>query len=182
MNMSNDVIKTEQIGDYRIKICRDDYLPCPCKDWGMLGVHLFNSGRRLSEASNYEELFATNSYSLADAVCELACKYVPQKKFIEYINTCLSDSLRFRYDRSDHTWYLEQYCRYGNEGSKWCRMQEFTPDEVKDDIRGELSESLDEEDFIYLLTSCQTEIAVHEWSSSGYCQGDYVEGFSYSLH
>lgn len=88
--MSNDVIKTEQIGDYRIKICRDGYLPCPCKDWDMTGVHLFNSGRRLSEASNYEELFATNSYSLADAVCELACKYVPQKKFIEYINTCLS--------------------------------------------------------------------------------------------
>ena len=179
MNMSNDVIKTEQIGDYRIKICRDDYLPCPCKDLDMTGVHLFNSGRRLSEASNYEELFATNSYSLADAVCELACKYVPQKKFIEYINTCLSDSLRFRYDRSDHTWYLEQYCRYGNEGAKWCWMQEFTPDEVKNDIRGELSESLDEEDFIYLLTSCQTDIAVHEWSSYGYCQGDYVEDFSY---
>lgn len=107
--MSNDVIKTEQIGDYRIKICRDDYLPCPCKDLDMTGVHLFNSGRRLSEASNYEELFYSNNHSLADAVCELACKYVPQKKFIEYINTCLSDSLRFRYDRSDHTWYLEQY-------------------------------------------------------------------------
>lgn len=58
-------------------------------------------------------------------------------------------------------------------------MQEFTPDEVKNDIRGELSESLDEEDFIYLLTSCQKEIAVHEWSSYGYCQGDYVEGFSF---
>lgn len=106
--MSNDVIKTEQIGDYRISICRDDYPSCPCKDWDMLGVHLFNSGSRLSEASNYEEIFYSNDHSLADAVCELACKYVPQKKFIEYINK-YCDSLRFRYDRSDHMWYLEQY-------------------------------------------------------------------------
>lgn len=179
MNMSNDVIKTEQIGDYRISICRDDYPSCPCKDWGMLGVHLFNSGSRLSEASNYEEIFYSNDHSLADAVCELACKYVPQKKFIEYINK-YCDSLRFRYDRSDHMWYLEQYFKtIEHNGSHWYEMQNFTPGEVKDDIRGELSESLDEEDFIYLLTSCQTEIAVHEWSSSGYCQGDYVEGFSY---
>lgn len=177
--MSNDVIKTEQIGDYRISICRDDYPSCPCKDWDMLGVHLFNSGSRLSEASNYEEIFYSNDHSLADAVCELACKYVPQKKFIEYINK-YCDSLRFRYDRSDHMWYLEQYFKtIEHNGSHWYEMQNFTPDEVKDDIRGELSESLDEEDFIYLLTSCQTEIAVHEWSSSGYCQGDYVEGFSY---
>lgn len=177
--MSNDVIKTEQIGDYRIRICRDGYPSCPCKDWDMLGVHLFNSGSRLSEASNYEEIFYSNDHSLADAVCELACKYVPQKKFIEYINK-YCDSLRFRYDRSDHMWYLEQYFKtIEHNGSHWYEMQNFTPDEVKDDIRGELSESLDEEDFIYLLTSCQTEIAVHEWSSSGYCQGDYVEGFSY---
>ena len=179
MNMSNDVIKTEQIGDYRIRICRDDYPSCPCKDWDMLGVHLFNSGSRLSEASNYEEIFYSNDHSLADAVCELACKYVPQKKFIEYINK-YCDSLRFRYDRSDHMWYLEQYFKtIEHNGSHWYEMQNFTPDEVKDDIRGELSESLDEEDFIYLLTNCQSEIAVHEWSSSGYCQGDYVEGFSY---
>lgn len=177
--MSNDVIKTEQIGDYRISICRDDYPSCPYKDWDMLGVHLFNSGSRLSEASNYEEIFYSNDHSLADAVCELACKYVPQKKFIEYINK-YCDSLRFRYDRSDHMWYLEQYFKtIEHNGSHWYEMQNFTPDEVKDDIRGELSESLDEEDFIYLLTSCQTEIAVHEWSSSGYCQDDYVEGFSY---
>lgn len=177
--MEDYVIETKEIGDYRIKICWDDDVICPCKNRELVGVHLFNSDRSLSEASNYEELFATSSYSLTDAVCELACKYVPQKKFIEYINTCLSDSLRFRYDRSDHTWYLEQYCKYRNESGKWCWVQEFTPDEVKDDIRGELSESLDEEDFIYLLTSCKTEIAVHEWSSRGYCQGDYVEGFSY---
>ena len=179
MNMSNDVIKTVEIGDYRIQICRDGYPSCPCKDWDMLGVHLFNSGSRLSEASNYEEIFYSNDHSLADAVCELACKYVPQKKFIEYINK-YCDSLRFRYDRSDHMWYLDQYFKtIEHNGSHWYEMQNFTPDEVKDDIRGELSESLDEEDFIYLLTNCQTEIAVHEWSSSGYCQGDYVEGFSY---
>ena len=177
--MSNDVIKTVEIGDYRIQICRDGYPSCPCKDWDMLGVHLFNSGSRLSEASNYEEIFYSNDHSLADAVCELACKYVPQKKFIEYINK-YCDSLRFRYDRSDHMWYLDQYFKtIEHNGSHWYEMQNFTPDEVKDDIRGELSESLDEEDFIYLLTNCQTEIAVHEWSSSGYCQGDYVEGFSY---
>lgn len=179
--MSKDIIKTEEIGDYRIKICRDGYLPCPCKDWDMLGVHLFdNSDRnRLSEASNYEELFCSSDHSLADAVCELACKYVPQKKFIEYINKYLSDSLRFRYDRSDHMWYLEHYFGYWNEEKQWHEMQKFTPDEVQDGICSWLSEALDEKDFIYLLSNCQTEIAVHEWSSRGYCQGDYVEGFSY---
>jgi hypothetical protein len=177
--MSKDVIKTEEIGDYRIKIYLDDYVSCPCENWDMVGFHLFESDRRLSEASNYDELFYSSDHSLADAVCELACKYVPQKKFIEYINEHLSDSLRFRYDRSDRMWYLERYFGYGNEERQWHEMQNFTPDEVHDGIRSELSEALDEEDFTYLLSNCQTEIAVHEWSSSGYCQGDYVEGFSY---
>lgn len=50
--MSEDIIKTEEIGDYRIKIRRDEYPPCPCKDWDMLGVHLFDYSdrNRLSEA------------------------------------------------------------------------------------------------------------------------------------
>ena len=178
--MSEDIIKIEEIGDYRIKIRRDEYPLCPCKDWDMLGIHLFDCSdrNRLSEASNYDELFCSSDHSLADAVCELACKYVPQKKFIEYINEYLSD-LRFRYDRSDHMWYLERYFGYWNEEKQWHEMQSFTPDEVQDGIRSWLSEALDQEDFIYLLSNCQTEIAVHEWSSSGYCQGDYVEGFSY---
>ena len=178
--MSEDIIKIEEIGDYRIKIRRDEYPLCPCKDWDMLGVHLFDCSdrNRLSEVSNYEDLFCSSDHSLADAVCELACKYVPQKKFIEYINEYLSD-LRFRYDRSDHMWYLERYFGYWNEEKQWHEMQSFTPDEVQDGIRSWLSEALDEEDFIYLLSNCQTEIAVHEWSSRGYCQGDYVEGFSY---
>lgn len=51
--MSEDIIKTEEIGDYRIMIRRDEYPPCPCKDWDMLGVHLFDYSdrNRLSEAS-----------------------------------------------------------------------------------------------------------------------------------
>ena len=76
-------------------------------------------------------------------------------------------------------WYLERYFGYWNEGKQWHEMQSFTPDEVQDGICSWLSEVLDQEDFIYLLSNCQTEIAVHEWSSHGYCQGDYVEGFSY---
>lgn len=169
----------KEIGEYRITIYQDDCPECPCSEWDMVGVHLFASGRRLSEASNYEELFDTSNHSLADAVCKLACQYVPQKKFIEYINSPLCDSLRFRYDRSDHDWNLERYYKFGNNGDGWNLVQYFAPDEVKGDIRCELSEVLDEEDFIYLLSNCQSEIAVHEWSSCGYRQGDYAEGFSY---
>ena len=39
--MSKDVIKTEEIGDYRIKIYLDDYVSCPCENWDMVGFHLF---------------------------------------------------------------------------------------------------------------------------------------------
>ena len=178
--MEDYVIETKEIGDYRIKICRDDDAPCPCMNEDLVGLHLYSDDNNLSSSCNYEELFDTCRYSLADAVRSLACMYVPQKKFIEYINKYLGDSLRFYYDRSAHMWYLKQYYKgMQYNGSHWFESQHFTPDEVNNqDIRDELSESLGKEDFIYLLSNCQTKIAVHEWSSSGHCQGDYAVGFS----
>ena len=40
------------------------------------------------------------------------------------------------------------------------------------------AEELEKDDFINLLEDCK-DIAFYEWSSSGYSQGDYVEGVAY---
>lgn len=178
------LIETRELNDYRIKVYYDTDPMCPCTDWDLAGLFLweYTGSSSLHSKCNYKNLFGdvdNFKYSLNDALKELASLYVPQKKFIEYINKHL-DSLRFRYDRSTHLWYLEEYhtCEYN--GSHWLKYYIFTPDEVKDtDIRGELSRHLKKEDFIYLLSSCQKEIAFYEWSSTGYCQGDYVEGIAY---
>lgn len=173
------LIKTKELNDYRIKVYYDTDPLCPCTGWDMLGIHLFESDRYLSCNSNYIELFNSSRHTLADAACELACKYVPQNKFIEYINK-YCEGLHFCYDRHDRMWYLKQFYKGSlTRESHWVVSQEFTPDEVKGDIRSELSESLDLEDFTYLLTKYQKEIAFYEWSSSGYSQGDYTNGISY---
>lgn len=178
------LIETRELNDYRIKVYYDTDPMCPCTDWDLVGLFLweYTGSSSLHSECNYKNLFGdvdNFKYSLNDALKKLACLYVPQKKFIEYINKHL-DSLRFRYDRSVHLWYLEEYhtCEYN--GNHWLKICDFTPDEIKsDDMRGDISEYLEKEDFSYLLSSCQKEIAFYEWSSTGYCQGDYVKGIAY---
>ena len=170
--MSYEFAKKE-IGDYRITIYQDEDAECPCTEWDLVGVYFwdysdYGYNRGLSRGCSSE----VDAKNAEDALKELVCKYVSQKKIIDYINSENVDSFRMRYGKSEHTWYLENL--YNGE---WYNHEEFC--ELKRfDYRYELCDILGEDDFTYLLHDCN-DIAFYEWSSTGYCQGDYVSGYAY---
>ena len=177
--MSYEFAKKE-IGDYRITIFQDEDAECPCTAWDLAGVYLWKYSGRLSSACNWEEVLCDSSYSLEEALRVLVCEYVPQKKIIEYINSTFHcDHLCLEYDKSCHMWSFEEKTRFSTGKNEWYNIRDFTPNELKnEDVRDELTEELEKDDFINLLEDCK-DIAFYEWSSSGYSQGDYIEGIAY---
>lgn len=172
--MSYEFAKKE-IGDYRITIYQDEDAGCPCTDWDLAGVYFwdyqnYGLNRKLSRNCS-SEVGAENA---EDALKRLVCKYVSQKKIIDYINSENVENFRMRYDKSEHMWYLENLY-----DGKWYNHKEFFPSDLKRfDERVELCDILEEDDFTYLLHDCK-DIAFYEWSSSGYCHGDRVSGYAY---
>lgn len=177
--MSYEFAKKE-IGDYRITIYQDENAECPCSAWDLAGVYLWEYSGRLNSACNWEEVLGDSSYSLEEALRVLVCEYVPQKKIIKYINSIFHcDHLCLEYDKSCHMWSFERKTRYSIGKNEWYNIRDFTPNELKnEDVRDELTEELEKDDFINLLEDCK-DIAFYEWSSSGYSQGDYIEGIAY---
>ena len=180
--MSYEFAKKE-IGDYRITVYQDEDAECPCSAWDLAGVYLWDysgCGRgRLSDACNWEELFGkndTSNHSLEDALRELVYKYVPQNRLVKYLKSNKHRSAKLSYDRSSHVWELDYY----DSREAYKTSVEFTPDEIKNyDMRAEMIEPMNNEDLIWLLDDIAYEIVIYEWSSTGYCQGDYVEGIAY---
>lgn len=180
--MSYEFAKKE-IGDYRITIYQDEGAECPCSAWDLAGVYLWDysvCGRgRLSDACNWEELFGkndTSNHSLEDALRELVYMYVPQNRLVKYLKSNKHRSAKLSYDRSSHVWELDYY----DSREAYKTSVEFTPDEIKNyDMRAEMIEPMNNEDLIWLLDDIAYEIVIYEWSSTGYCQGDYVEGIAY---
>ena len=175
------LFKQKEIGDYRISIYQDDCAECPCTAWDLTGLYMWEypDCHKLSEACDWKELFGgydTNNHSIEDALKKLVCEYVPEKKIIDYINSdACNKKYRMRYDKSERVWHFEFYWT----DEIWHEECSFTPSELRDyDNREEFCEVLDEDDFKYLLRNCK-DIAFYEWSSTGYCQGDYVGGFAY---
>ncbi len=174
------LIKQERIGDYRINVYQDETAGCPCTEFDLTGVYIWQScdwrAKTISSCCNWEELFGkygNNRHDLHDVLKELVRDYVPQKKVIDYIKDRVKD-YRLRYDKSERLWYLEHLYK-----GEWCEGYEFLPDELKEyDLIDELSEALDDDDLKILLCECEG-IAFYEWSSYGYCQGDCVDGFAY---
>ncbi len=172
------LFEQQEIGDYRISVYQDEFAGCPCTEFDLAGVHIWQScdWRDKSVSGNREELFGKyggSDHDLRDALKELVHDYVPQKKVIDYIKDRVND-YRLRYDKNERLWHLEHL--YKNE---WCEDYEFRPDELKEyDCIDELCEALDDDDLKALLRDCK-EIAFYEWSSCGYSQGDAVDGFTY---
>lgn len=170
------LFRQEEIGDYRISIYSDDDADSPCTEWDMLGVYFWDytecgCNRGLSRGCSSDVSDAKNAEEVLKG---LVCKYVSQKKVIDYINSDNVDNFRMRYDKSDHMWYLENL--YGGE---WYSHDEYSAYDLKfRDYRDEFCDILEEKDFVSLLQDCK-QIAFYEWSSHGYCQGDYVDGFAY---
>lgn len=178
--MSYEFAKKE-IGDYRITIYQDEGAECPCTEWDLAGVYFwdysdYGYNRELSRGCS-SEVDAENAEA---ALKELVCKYVPQKKIIKYINSMFHcDHLCLEYDKSCRMWSFERKSRFSIGKNEWYNIRDFTPNELKnEDVRDELTEELEEDDFINLLENCK-DIAFYEWSSSGYSQGDYVRGYAY---
>ena len=174
------LFKQEEIGDYRISIYQNEDAECPCAAWDLTGVYFWDYSdcgfnRGLPRACS-SEIDAKNA---EEALKQLVCKYVSQKEIIDYIKSNNVKDCRMRYDKSERMWYLEYYGKYDWTDELWHEECGFTPSELRDyDNREEFCRVLDEDDFRYLLQNCK-DIAFYEWSSSGYCQGDYVEGFAY---
>lgn len=168
-------IEKKEIGDYRITIYQDEDAGCPCTNWDLAGVYFwdypnYGYNRRLSSYCSSE----VDAENAEDALKRLVCKYVSQKKIIDYINSENVDSFRMRYDKNDHMWYLENLY-----DGKWYEHDCFSPYDVKNErCTDELCDILEEGDFTYLLQDCK-DIAFYEWSSHGYCQGDYASGYAY---
>ena len=181
--MSYEFAKKE-IGDYRITIYQDEGAECPCSAWDLAGVYLWeytNCGSgRLSNGCNWDEIYDrkydTNNHSLQDALRELVYKYVPQNRLVKYLKSNKHRSAKLSYDRSSHVWELDYY----DSREAYKTSVELTPDEIKNyDMRAEMIEPMNNEDLIWLLDDIAYEIVIYEWSSTGYCQGDYVEGIAY---
>ena len=181
--MSYEFAKKE-IGDYRITIYQDEGAECPCSAWDLAGVYLWeytNCGSgRLSNGCNWDEIYDrkydTNNHSLQDALRELVYKYVPQNRLVKYLKSSKHRSAKLSYDRSSHVWELDYY----DSREAYKTSVELTTDEIKNyDMRAEMIEPMNNEDLIWLLDDIAYEIVIYEWSSTGYCQGDYVEGVAY---
>lgn len=113
---------------------------------------------------------------MQDALRELVYKYVPQNRLVKYLKSNKHRSAKLSYDRSSHVWELDYY----DSREAYKTSVEFTPDEIRNyDMRAEMIEPMNNEDLIWLLDDIAYEIVIYEWSSTGYCQGDYVEGIAY---
>lgn len=187
--MNNLLIKAKEIGNHRISIYYDTDAGCPCTDWDMAACYLWEYNDRyhhwLSDACDWKKVFgniANNRYSLVDALQELIRDYVNWKDLLNYFKKGKVDNYRLRYDRSDKCWYLEYWSDWkGKEdGGEWVECLFAAPSDLYDgDLTSEFIEDLEQDDLLQILNDLGKDIVVKEWSSSGYCQGDYVYGVAF---
>lgn len=180
------LIKTEEIGDHRIKIYYDTDAGCPCTDWDMAASYLWEYDRttRLSSACNWEEVFGKHSngnHSLMDALRQLVSEHVQWKELLNYIKKGKLDGYRMRYDRSENLWYWEWYDNWQNSQHRgWREIFSMAPSDLYAyDYTDEFIEDFEQDELIQILSDLGKDIFVKEWSTCGYSQGDYVEGIAF---
>lgn len=179
----NLLIETREIGNHRIKIYYDICPMCPCTDWDMAACFLWEYDKlaRLFDECNWKEVFGKygdNRHSLEDALRHLIRDHVEWKDLLEYFKNGKVDDYRMRYDRSDRVWYLEWYNRYRNQ---YEEILHETPSVLKN-YEGhidEFIERLEKEELMQIINDLGKDIFVKSWSTTGYSQGDYVEGIAF---
>lgn len=182
----NLLIKTEEIGNHRIKIYYDTDAMCPCTDWDMAACFLWEYDRltRLSDACNWREVFGKcgdNRHTLADALHILIGEHVEWKDLLSYFKKGKVDGYRMRYDKHERMWYLEWYnnSRY-TEHKGWQEALSVSPSDLyTDDYTDEFIEDLECDTLVQILSDLGKDIFVKEWSTTGYSQGNYVEGIAF---
>lgn len=180
--MSRDYIERKEIGDYRISIYPDYDAECPVTNWDMGARYLFEYSDRyhhwLHSKCNWKDWFCTDNHSLEEALRQMAVEVVEQKDMVKYLKDGKINGVRLVYDRSNRQW---DYQIKGYKSSEWDTYFSIEPSDLKDtDMRGELVEYLDEDDLFTLIQDCAKNFVIQKWSSTGYSQGDYIEGVAYT--
>lgn len=178
------LIEEKEIGDHRIQIYCDEDAQCPATNWDLVGVFLWEYNDRwrhtLSKECNWEEVFGKNTYnnqSLEDALRQLVHEYVEWNDLLKYFKAGKIDNYRLIYDRSRRKWNLE--FRYESDRNYFA-WKSFEPSELKNyDYTWEFIEDLEKDDLLQILNDLGKDVVFHEWSTTGYCQGDYVGGVAY---
>lgn len=175
-------VEQKIIGDYRINVYYSFYPSNPCEDWDLAGNFYWMNERHMSGHARRD--YGNSRKTTTDVLQELVAKYVDSKTLFEMFKKGVGDrkdgnsDYLLQYDRSAHAWYMMSFV-FGKYYRHDCF--EWTKDElVKHGIISEYVELIDDEDdLISLLDSHANDIAIDTWSSTGYCQGDYIEGICY---
>lgn len=165
--MSNKVF--ELIRDNKkVEIYQDIDPMCPCCDWDMVTKFLFgysdSRDGRLSPYCNYEDFTKeARDCTIHEAVEELVLRHVSGTQIF---NFCKKEGLIY-YNSSTKLWEAET-------------GDEFTKKEIIELKWGaDPFHEAELSDLVSLLDRHGKDILIEEFSSSGYCQGDYIEGVIY---
>lgn len=103
------------------------------------------------------------------------------ERFAELFQKGKLNGYCMRYDRSANMWYLEWYndSRY-TEHKGYQEILSISPSDLHTyDYTGEFVEYLEYDELVQVLSDLGKDIFVKKWSTRGYSQGDYVEGFAF---
>ena len=177
----DNLIETKEIGNYRINVFYDVDAICPCVDYDMVAYYLWEYSRcnRLSDVCNWKEVFGKfgdSRHSLIESLQELIKDYVEWEDLLQYFKDKKLSNYRLRCD-DEKKCHLEWYNKRKNtfielfcEDSIVLNNMSFIVDFI---------EHLNKDELIQIINDLGKDIIVKEWSSTGHCQGDYVEGIAF---
>ena len=177
----DNLIETKEIGNYRINVFYDVNAICPCVDYDMVAYYLWEYSRcnRLSDVCNWKEVFGKfgdSRHSLIESLQELIKDYVEWEDLLQYFKDKKLSNYRLRCD-DEKKCHLEWYNKRKNtfielfcEDSIVLNNMSFIVDFI---------EHLNKDELIQIINDLGKDIIVKEWSSTGHCQGDYVEGIAF---
>ena len=189
--MESLLITTKVIDNHRIKIYYDDCAFCPCTDWDLAALYLFEYNDRyhhnLHKECNWEEIWGkhvSNNHPLDDSLKELIQEHCDFDDVLNYIKKGKLESVHLEYDKKDKMWKLSILGhRIFDVKSGWHVITEFDADERRnkwwDNVFGNLFEALDTELLTQIISDCGKDIFIKEWETRGYSQGEYVSGIAY---
>lgn len=172
---------TKEIGDYRINIYSDMNAQCPCTDWDMVWNFLWEYGcnNSLSESCDWLEVYGkygNSNHSLNETIIQLIDDYVDWEDLVQYFKDGKINNYRLR--NSDDMWLLEWY---NSKKDVYEEIEMFEDYEMNENLVtiNELLDILVRDELLQILNDLGKDIIAQEWSSSGYSQGDYVEGIAF---
>lgn len=160
--MENDRKKTNGVevltftdGNKMVRVFKDIYAECPCKEYDMAGFYIFSKDKRkLHEKCNQEEVFADGTeHSIKEALQVLADRYVP----IDHVTNALKNGTSMfimQYDTLEKTWLAK-----GKSGGTIIRIK-GTKENITEQKYKMLGLCFTENDLITLINTSDANITV----------------------